>query len=1039
VKAPRNGQGCSRRGVKPAIGILVILIFALIFQPNPRFLPPVRAEPDPDSAAISPAKYWGPFFGTRGDVQVDINRTGIAVRVEIPREFLSGILSGENDTHFIESNIRNDYYYYSVIDEARHWSYDWKGNSSDAPCFKPNFSNYDRSAPWCVEIWNYLNGTFKTFTPPKHVRFVDLNAPSIAGVYNFTLFVADHTNTLGLPDFVNAWNKTLFVPVSMNDNPARITGTICDADNHTLPNICPTILAKGVVYARNIDTDQEARAYVNQTTGFFNLTGLAPGTYEVQGSAGVFQGVAYSLSRTDCFPPGGDGCYALVQNLNRGDVRPGITLRLKRAPQVCGEIEYHTPLGLAPLSHSLTEHPYLTKIGINVLNITVEATDGQGHVFRYRNVSLDQASDSFRIITGAGVRYVGLDPYGTEFAGLPSVETPNVDMSVNVWITGYVQTVSETVTISVTPGETFLCNPVSPTPIVVETGGVITGTIQLLSSPPAGGIHPETPHDAEVALSLPPTDALFGGNILIQANDHTGMLRAVAVLNGTLPDGRTCYASPALSPTCRIKIVSPTSLQFYLIGYSEYYNRTWQGVWSQRDYGLPEDTQGYTLAVFMRGYEQSSTPLVSLWRGGNATVTVLMVRGGVIDVGVASYHNRFGTRALQALRPFRFLNLSIPVRARVYFYDSAGRTIGYGERLMIQGVPNGVTTSSSFTIVFAGQNWSIRELLFFGLSPTHITTDTYTIKAFTLGYVQLGPATTPAELAGLSVSLVALLIGNEIGVTVPIFAQTNLFYRIPENDFVVGEAYNSTSGELTGAVNGNLTAGIPTLDLTLFGFGGMFQDTTFVGQGHFFYVAPDGSRYYDYGLDVGNYTVNVPEFGFNRRFMQISPSPSVSFNDLLLESGVFVSVISMGRIIQGIPSTDLVSGWTQDLRVIPLSWVRVEATNSSGSRFVPTLDGRYDGAGALSLPEGTYNITFSVAFYEPQTESNFYAQWNGSYAVLPPLGPLCPIGGILGICGPSPAPPLQSGAAGLTLQEKARDATPVVNSSERFDLFCRNA
>jgi hypothetical protein len=358
---------------------------------------------------------------------------------------------------------------------------------------------------------------------------------------------------------------------------------------------------------------------------------------------------------------------------------------------------------------------------------------------------------------------------------------------------------------------------------------------------------------------------------------------------------------------------------------------------------------------------------------------------------------------------------------------------------MVQGVPNGVTTSSSFTIIFAGQNWSIRELLFFGLSPTHVTTDTYTIKAFTLGYVQLGPVTTPTELAGLSMSLVALLIGNEIGVTVPIFAQTNLFYRIPENDFVVGQAYNTTSGELTGAVNGNLTAGIPTLDLTLFGFGGMFQDTTFVGQGHFFYVAPGGTRYYDYGFDVGNYTVQVPEFGFNRRFMQISSPPSVGFDDLFLERGVFVTLISMARIIQGIPSTDLVSGWTQDLRVIPLSWVRVEATNSSGSRFVSTLDGRYDGAGALSLPEGTYNITFSVAFYEPQTESNFYAQWNGSYAVLPPLGPLCPIGGILGICGPSPAPPLQSGAAGLTLQEKARDATPVIRLSERYDVFCRNA
>ncbi|MGA2959148.1 MAG: hypothetical protein ABSF48_25940, partial [Thermodesulfobacteriota bacterium] len=111
---------------------------------------------------------------------------------------------------------------------------------------------------------------------------------------------------------------------------------------------------------------------------------------------------------------------------------------------VCGLIEYHTPLGLSPLPHSLTSHPYLENAGIKVLNITLEATDRQGHVFRYMNVSLDQSTDSFRLITAAGVKYVGLDPYGTEFAGLPSVAAA-YPLSVNVWVTGYLQSVSELV------------------------------------------------------------------------------------------------------------------------------------------------------------------------------------------------------------------------------------------------------------------------------------------------------------------------------------------------------------------------------------------------------------------------------------------------------------------------------------------------------------------------------------------------------------------------------------------------------------------
>ena len=39
-----------------------------------------------------------PFLVLQGDVQININRSGIAVRVEIPREFLQGVISSENDT-----------------------------------------------------------------------------------------------------------------------------------------------------------------------------------------------------------------------------------------------------------------------------------------------------------------------------------------------------------------------------------------------------------------------------------------------------------------------------------------------------------------------------------------------------------------------------------------------------------------------------------------------------------------------------------------------------------------------------------------------------------------------------------------------------------------------------------------------------------------------------------------------------------------------------------------------------------------------------
>jgi hypothetical protein len=995
-----------------AIAIIAILALATLLPLlDVNLVPIVKAVQD--DAYAAPTKHWGPFFTTSGDVQINVNRSGIAVRVEIPREFLAGVITNENDTHFVTSDIRSDYYYYSVVDESRHWSYQWNGTDSNAPCYKPNFSIYDPNAPWCVEIWNYLNGSFKTFSPPKFVRFRNLNAPTVAGVYNFTLFVADHTNALGLPDFVNAWNKTFYVPVSMSDDPARITGTICDADTGN-PSVCPTIYTKGIVYARNLDTGQVARAYVNQTTGQFNLTGLAPGEYELQGSAGIYNGVAYSLSSTDCpITNGNNGCSALV-TVNRGDHLIQ-DLQLKRAPQVCGRIEYNLPLGLTPLEHSVSDHPYLKNVGITSLNITVEATDHAGHVFRYQNVSLDESNDTFRIITGAGVKYADLDPYGTEFAGLPSLDAGSYALTVSIYITGYVQRVAETVNVGTAPGAhaPYLCNTVSPSPIIMDTGGVITGKIQLVSSPPVSIVHLETPHEAELALGLVPTDALFGGNILMRAYDHTGYLRGIVVINGTLPDGRTVYANSA-------------ELRFYVIGFSEYYNRTWSGTWGVEDNGLPGDT-GYELDVQIRGYEQyTPIPIVPLALGANQSVTIRMIRGGAIGFGVYSYDNMPGTRGLQAKIPFRFLKgqpggFTIPARIRVYFYDSSHVTVGYIERLEALGVPNGLDTPYFFKGVFAGQNWSLREIWFYGDQPTHLATDTYSVEGYTLGYVQQRPISTYVELAGYANALLVLFLGNEIDMTIPVFRGQSLLGSLPEHDYARSEAYLN-GATLSGATVGNFSAGVPTLGLPVYGFGGMVQNRTLNGQGHFFYAANDGTRYFDYGLDIGTYTAQIPEFGFKRHFMPLTILDT-TFNDLFLQEGLILHVVAMARIIS---STIPVQGWVDGtIDVIPLSWVTVQADNGTISRSVPTLDGFYDGQGAINVPAGTYNITFSVAFYDPQTSPNVSVQWGGDYPVLVPEGYLCPTAYPSVCSSASPAPPLSAASQARTNLQFASLTQPV--------------
>lgn len=1011
--------------------ILMLIAVTLVQLPGYETASIVHAQPT-NSASLRPSKYWGMFTGSSGDVEIDINHPGIAVRIEIPREFLVGVAFGENDTHFVQSDIRNDYYYYSLVDESRHWTYGWQGKPSDGPCYKPKFTIYDPNAPWCLEIWNYLNGTFLNFTPPKFIRLVSLNAPSIAGKYNFTLYVANQTNSIGYPDFVHAWNTTIQVPVSLSDNPASITGVICDADNPSF--YCQTILAKGVVYAVNNSTGQIARAYVNSTTGSFNVTGLSPGTYYLQGSAGVWNvtcstvmcPVAYSLSdppwvcNNDPFQQGSCNGYVTVQ---RGSTI-ATQVRLHRAPQICGSLNYFNGGTLQPVAHSLTD-TFLPAAGIKVLNITIEATNSPdpnnpGRVFgRYQNISSDTSSDAFRIITGVGERYVGTDPYGTESAGLPSLTSTDVAhisggyvLWLHVWISGYLQGSGAQVTIVSMPGVrdpggecvsgVGWGNHPQPNPVQMNTGGVIGGTIQFWNL-----VTPETPNQAEGSIGVGrPVNNLFGGNIVVEAFDHNGILRGLTVLNGTRPDGGTSYGNSS-------------SIPFYIVGFSEFYNRTWAGTWQLKDYGLPGDT--YSLTAFIRGYEEDlvNTPLVTVSQGASQSATVRMVRGGAVQVTVGSYDNIPGTRNVQAAMPWRFLNFSIPIKARVYYYDNLSRIIGYSEVDLVEGKDN--VTLNTFLVTFAGQNWSLREIWFYGDLPTHFSYGNYTIDGFTLGYVQQRQISFPESLCSVALSFMILLYGDEIDLVAPIFTTPSLLGQVPEHAHAIGQAYQAT-GTLTGALAANVTVRTTTIDFPIFGFGATLLNTTFTkfnstfnGQGHFFYVSPSGSRYYDYGLEAnptGNppgvsYFTQVPEFGFSvAHFMSISPFSIIFFKDLFLELGSFATMVSMGKVIQGTPSSVVQGFITPETSpfVIPLTWVRVSAWNSSYSRSSVTVDGQFDGVEALYLPAGNYNITFSVAWYISQTQSSFNVGWSGTYSLLPPQGPLCPMADTSVCTNPSPSP-----------------------------------
>ena len=139
-----------------AASILQLMLILTALLPNS--VPLARAQSTSSVGAIKPTTY-PLLFGSSGNIEIDIPKPGIAVRIEIPRDFMR-VGEGwraENDTSFVTSNIRNDYYYYNLVDESKHWTYDWRDQASDGACFKPNFSYYDPNAPYCLEIWNYLS------------------------------------------------------------------------------------------------------------------------------------------------------------------------------------------------------------------------------------------------------------------------------------------------------------------------------------------------------------------------------------------------------------------------------------------------------------------------------------------------------------------------------------------------------------------------------------------------------------------------------------------------------------------------------------------------------------------------------------------------------------------------------------------------------------------------------------------------------------------------------------------------------------------
>ena len=322
-----------------SLGISLALVCSAVLPHLLFHMKPVYGN---QSAVMRPSK-WPVFVGTTGDVEVNVAVPGFAVKIEIPWEFVP--VSSENDTSFVWSTITEDYWYYNVTDARQHFPYD------------PN-------APWYVIVWSWnLSG----FTPPQIVRFKNMVTPRLAGLYNVTLYVSTSLSPSRKPIFPTTPTEVLTILVCGSRDWATVYGYVHDRDNGRV------IKAKGVVYAFNVDTEErEARALVNVTTGFFNLTGIRPGTYWFEASAGYFSSTGFAYALTN------QSQYGAIP-LSEGS-KLQVNMTVDRGATIRGSIRYHLNDPDRTIISSLS-HPWLISLGYSakgILNWTVEARDSDG-------------------------------------------------------------------------------------------------------------------------------------------------------------------------------------------------------------------------------------------------------------------------------------------------------------------------------------------------------------------------------------------------------------------------------------------------------------------------------------------------------------------------------------------------------------------------------------------------------------------------------------------------------------------------------------
>jgi len=778
-----------------------------------------------------------------------------------------------------------------------------------------------------------------------------LKAPSCAGRYFFKILYTD-------PEWPwNPWEKLISFPpqnyptlvVKGELDPGYISGKLLYCGSYYY----------GYFYGKPINVSGRVRAegeaidpITNEPTGrkvcgvgYFNASAM--GFYEIEGLA---PGIYTLTAEAEGFPPVTLGTEITVK---RGQsihgvniyVCPGAKIKLKvNSKCPTGAVDFPGYVVVNGSEGSVGDklgwypgydapHPVTGEIG-DWGYYWVDLTDSEGNWIAKRNGywDIETSPRSFEVYFGDKTSYKGAevlwdghvpDDYAWYISGVPAGV-----YYVYIRVFGYVQLDEYEVVVPSAQytGEIYR-------EVDIFKGGVVHATIHFHNQ--------EMPSADEAPLN--------GGDLIIEAYDAEG--KFVAWNATTIPDPP--YPE---NETVTVDVIGDA----------------WDGAFTG-PHGLDAGT--YTFKVWYPGYAQQEFPMHTVQLCSDNSFSFHLIKGANITVTVYSRDWQSPAQPLYWQHP--------PSRLRVYFYNSAGDYVG-------RASGNQVADVDSVDFSFDGMAWSLDDYIVTfwtidgPLRPSGLPTDVYTIKGFTVGYIQKAVPEVWAQKASSTGDIpLYLYAGARIYITVN-FKIEELFAPLPPDAWsyyfrinVKDEEGNLAAANITSvpqAADTGMHDGVTQWTFEVVGFNGfdtpgwenvwtaadppdMPVETGFVPKWAFGYWEPASNKYTgagyhkDYGIDAGTYTLEVIEESDAGYVQTATVAVTVS---LMGSATVYLDMHRQAYI----GGTVWQRNYMGDFRTA--SWYTVELSGSPASTTA-TRDGGYH----FWAPAGTYTLKVYLAAPDP--------------------------------------------------------------------------